>query len=267
MPERRFTEQEVADIIRRATEAQIGMAQREAPPGTLSATDVLRIGAELGVDPAALEAAMGGAVVWTSHDDAGSLFKTKRSFERRIPAPLTEADFAELMGLFEPWGIRGAQSFRVGSALHYKAMAGVSGCSVTLTGSEEGACLKVRSDSGNAWLWTLAPLILLFPGFPFLLDLLSPDPLLLDAPLATTWTYVGIAFALAAVWALAGALSLHSIRSANQRIARLMDEFAAGKAERARLRATGLRQGARPRELESHSGPNELMIDRTEGGR
>lgn len=259
MPERRFTEQQVADIIRKATEAQSVRRSAQGESGAISASEIRRIGAELGIDPEAIEEAMGKAVTWTTVE-SGSEFPAQRFYERRIPGPLSVACFADVMGALAPSRWLSSVSVRADGVLTYKAIVGVTSCAVTLTNYGQESRLRVRCSAAGAWVVTVVIGFILW----LLYLLAAPSMHNLHAFMALPW-YVYL-YSMLLIGGSAYWCTSWLTRFSHRKLTRLMDEVANNLYERTLAQPSGERLSSQLSEPVRLPGEEETRLGQRLGG-
>ncbi len=97
MPERRFTDEEVALILREVSEVQEG-GRRSGAGGGLTLTQLKEIASEVGFDPGQVEAAAARLDQYRAPSGVPFLgTPVTPQFERELPGELTAEDFGELL--------------------------------------------------------------------------------------------------------------------------------------------------------------------------
>ncbi|MEM1042702.1 MAG: hypothetical protein AAGI91_08745 [Bacteroidota bacterium] len=119
MPDRRFTEDEVREIVRRASEQQAEDAERrEAREHGLTLTDLERLGAEVGLEPDYLRRA--ADEVRTGRRNAAETetrTDTHVVVERRIDAPFTPEAWEDTVNLLrQRFGLSGGSMYGQGTS-------------------------------------------------------------------------------------------------------------------------------------------------------
>ena len=223
MGERQFTEQQVADIIRRAAEAQPKLTgPGNATQGLINASEVKRIAQELGIASDAVDRAIEDTSNWTA-TDSGSLNSVDRTMERRVEGELADEDYSAVLEEFVPSSGPGGQSISVGSTLNYKAMAGLAECNVNVSKKSGWTNLRVKSSAFLALLPTMIPALLATVVSGGIVwesrGLTGSEKLMIHAAI------------LIAVWGLATWAFRSAVRSSNRKIKELMDRTATKMAE------------------------------------
>jgi hypothetical protein len=220
--ERRFSEEQVSEIIRRA--AEISGTSVGTDHSGVTESELRRIAREIGLDEGAVDAAMRetGAIVLS---DTGGDLNYERSFERRISGEVGEEAYANLVEHFVPeWGI-GRGTNKIGNLLTYKSMVGINSCQVSVSQKAGRTTLKVTSSAWVSIMATFLPATLLSITAGILL-FNSMDAVLLDK--------VEVFAALfTAIWIAAVIGNIKLVKFSNRKVARLVDAAAADLAESA----------------------------------
>ncbi len=223
MSERHFTEQQVADIIRRATDLQVKEGRQSSQShGLITSSEVRRIASELGIDSAAIESAMHSTNNWTAIDE-GNENQFERTFERTIEGDLPEEDYAAILEEFTPSSTPGSQSITLGSTLSYKSMVGFAECNVTVAKRNGRTSLRVKSAAHLSFLPTLLPALLV--------TLITTASLSKYSPIEVWMKVLMIAAVAITVWSVAFFAMKALVRSTNRKISQTMDRAAARIAE------------------------------------
>lgn len=210
MPDRTYSEREIADLIERAVERQ--QAARTAQPGeTLTLAEIERIAAEAGIDPKHIREAAGemDAVGKTLKRESGTT-KTTVFVERWIDAPLTpEAWEDAVLELQDRYGASAAAALgmpaggtvqQIGNAYEWRHTSGL-GVQTTITASPRDGRTRLRISQlvGLASATTEGILYGLGPAFLASLPMLAlAEKLTGSTPLAA----VGALMAFLVVWAI-----------------------------------------------------------------
>jgi hypothetical protein len=251
MGERQFSEQQVADIIRRAAEAQTQQGRTvPSASGLVSAAEVRRIAGELGIDANAVEAAIQQTSNWMA-TDSGSLNSVDRTLERRVEGELADEDYAAVMEEFVPSSGPGSQSITMGSTLNYKAMAGLAECNVNVSKKSGWTNLRVKTSAYLALLPTMLP--------AFLVSVVSAGIIWESKSLQAGEKLLTHVLILAAAWSLAIWGFRVAIRYSNRKIAAIMDSTAAKIAD---LNSSGRSDVALEERLETASTESVQQIQR-----
>lgn len=260
MPERRFTEQQVADIIRRATEAQNARRSPSATSASISADEVRRLGAELGVDPEALEEALGKTMLWST-SDKGSVYSMFRTWERHVPDAITLPEVVYSLRVLAPWRCVGPTTVNAKGELRCRVLAGMAWNVVTVSDSGEGIRIKARSN---------ATATLLLPVLGGLL--LTLWPMAMMASLQRSWYrdenlgwFISILLLLA-IWVLAAWCVRSLLVFTNRKITRAMDEAAVSLAKNTLEREPNLLLSSRLHGQGRHLEDDEPRLDQRLGG-
>ena len=145
---RRFDEQEVAEILSKATEPRNSGALSTRSPSSaegLTLAEVREIALEAGIDPARIEEAANSLVrpVRASKLDVFVGAPTMVRFETRVSVDLDDDDRAEMVRLIratlDRQGVVGGQ----GGTLEWMDQDGLGGRNVTVSTTEDGACIEV----------------------------------------------------------------------------------------------------------------------------
>lgn len=155
MPEKRvFSEQEVAQILRRAVELTEDETSKSYTPG-ITESELERIATEVGVDPAALRR----AILETGERKSikGPLSLTEE-FERVVEGELDPSQFDVIAEGIKPLSNAGQPHMsQVGRTLQLSAWTGVSQARVTVTSRNGRTKLHVKSNALFQGLMTLHP--------------------------------------------------------------------------------------------------------------
>ena len=202
MPDRRYTEREIADLIERAAERQ-QQAHRPTDGETLTLGEIERIAAEAGIDPAFLREAADelDAVGRTLKAESGAT-KTHVSEERWIDAPLTPATWEDAVvtlrdrfgpGMAAAFGLSGGGTVeRIGDAYEWRHTSGL-GIQTTVTASPRDGRTRLRlsqmvgmaSSRTEGTLFGLLPATFFAPPMiPLLLSLGASKPMAIAGALA-----------------------------------------------------------------------------------
>lgn len=150
MPERTYTEHEIAAIFEQASERQTGTSGRDASPG-LTLAEVELAGREAGLDPAAVRAAAAAL-------DAG-IDRPARSgrvvAERWIDEPLSAGAWEDLVGSLRlrfgsssQWWTADTTTLGAAQEWTHTAMSGLR-TTVTLSPREEATLLRVQQEDAG----------------------------------------------------------------------------------------------------------------------
>jgi len=142
MSERRFTDEEVAIILREATEAR-GGSRRDGDAGGLTLGQLEEIAGEVGMDPAQVRSAANRLVLHRSGQRL-PFFGTPvaPAFERAIPGALPPGDLAELVTTIRRMlGRRGIGSSELG-AFEWRAQGAMGGRYVSVL--QGGGTVRLR---------------------------------------------------------------------------------------------------------------------------
>ena len=150
-----FSEQEVANVVRRAIELQEQASQESYTPGVTD-TELQRIAGELGIDPRFLEMAIHES--GTTESKKGPLHLTEE-FERVVDFELSPEDYDILLAHLKPTNHRGSFQ-QVGRTLSGQAWTGCSMARVEVTSKKGRTRINVRSNAIFAWLTTIHPAML-----------------------------------------------------------------------------------------------------------
>lgn len=203
MPDRSYTEREVADLIERAVERQ-QQARQKAPGETLSLAEIERIAAEAGIDPAHIREAAGemDAVGKTLKRESGHT-KTTVFVERWIDAPLTPEAWEDAVISLQ--GQHGADASmwmgksaggtvqKVGNAYEWRHTSSM-GVQTTVTASPRDGRTRLRitqlvglaSPKTEGILYALMPAMLAaLPMLPLINSLTDSTPLAFVGALMT----------------------------------------------------------------------------------
>lgn len=155
MPEKRvFSEQEVAQILRRAVELTEDETSKSYTPGITEA-ELERIAFEVGVDPAALRRAI--LETGERKSTKGPLSLTEE-FERVVEGELDPSQFDIIAEGIKPLSNAGQPHMsQVGRTLQLSAWTGVSQAKVTVTSRNGRTKLNVKSNALFQGLMTLHP--------------------------------------------------------------------------------------------------------------
>lgn len=220
--ERRFSEEQVSEIIRRA--AEISGTSVGADHSGVTEPELRRIAREIGLDDDAVDAAMRETGAMVSNDTGGAL-TYERSFERRIDGEVGEEAYATLVEHFVPeWGI-GRGTSKIGNLLTYRSMVGINSCQVSVSQKAGRTTLKVTSSAWVSIMATFLPATLLSITAGILL-FNSMDARLLDKVEV-------FAALLAVIWAAAVIGNIKLVKFSNKKVGRLVDAAAEDLAESA----------------------------------
>jgi hypothetical protein len=154
--EKIFSEQEVADIIRRAVELTEEDAQKAYVPG-VTYEELRKIAGEVGVDARALSRAIDEA---RGKKGGKSPFKFVEEFERVVEGEFDPASFDELLDGVTPFASKGESGItQVGRSLKVSTWNGVGQSKVDVVSRNGRTKVKVRSNSLFQALYTLYPAI------------------------------------------------------------------------------------------------------------
>ena len=137
-----FSEQQVTDIIRRATElSEKGPLAEGYTPG-ITREDLDKIANEIGVDPRCLEQA-----ILESRQNTGRKpgFHLSEEYERVVDGELDPSEYDLILEFVRTVGRFGPQVSQVGRSIRARAWAGGSPQSVTVTSRNGRTKVKVRS--------------------------------------------------------------------------------------------------------------------------
>lgn len=155
MPEQRvFSEQEVAQILRRAVELTEDEVAKGYKPG-ITEDELERIAGEVGVDPAALRRAILEA---GEHKHIKGPLSLTEEFERVVEGELDPSQFDVIAEGIKPLSNAGQPHMtQVGRTLQLSAWTGVSQARVTVTSRNGRTKLHVKSNALFQGLMTLHP--------------------------------------------------------------------------------------------------------------
>jgi hypothetical protein len=157
--ERRFSETQVTEIIRRAAEASaVGRTTKSGSVG-IPESEVRRIASELGIAGPELDHALSEAgLIESSESGTGS--SLERVIERTVPA---ELDFDQTVRVLEEFvpvsGFQGSQ-VQAGKTINYKSLVGLSECQVTVNSRRGRTKLRVKSNAGLCFIPTFIPFVM-----------------------------------------------------------------------------------------------------------
>jgi hypothetical protein len=223
--ERRFSEEQVSEVIRRAAElSSLGVDSALARNSGVTESELRRIAREIGLDDGAVDAAMRETGTVVSSDSGGDL-TYERSFERRINGEVGEEAYATLVEHFVPeWGI-GRGTNKIGNLLTYRSLVGINSCQVSVSQKAGRTTLRVTSSAWISIMATYLPATALSITASILVfNTLSSrvlDKFEVLVPL------------LAVLWIAAVIGNLKLVRFSNRKVARLTDAAAADLAESA----------------------------------
>jgi hypothetical protein len=223
--ERRYSEEQVSEIIRRAAEiSSTGIDSALSRGSGVTESELKRIASEIGLDAEAVDAAMRetGAVV--SNDTGGDL-SWDRSYERRIDGEVSaEQAHATLVEHFVPeWDpFRGTT--KIGSLVTYKSSVGINTCHVSIARKSGRTILKVTS---NAWVSMMATFL---PAT--LLSVLACILILSSSKLLNDKLEILVPL-LAVLWITSVVANMKLVKFSNKKVERLTDAAAADLAESA----------------------------------
>lgn len=223
--ERRFSEEQVSEIIRRAAEiSSTGIDPALSRGSGVSESELKRIASEIGLDAEAVDAAMRETGTVVSNDTGGDL-SWDRSYERRIGGEVSaEQAHATLVEHFVPeWDpFRGTT--KIGSLVTYKSSVGINTCHVSIARKSGRTILKVTS---NAWVSMMATFL---PAT--LLSVLACIFILGSSKLMNDKLEVLVPL-LAALWITAVVANIKLVKFSNKKVSRLVDAATADLAESA----------------------------------
>lgn len=236
MGNRRYTEREMAEIIRKAAEIQSGQANPSDSQG-ISEDEIRHAAMELGIAPGALDAALRGAAESGPQQfnwwGGPTRYEAERIFDGTISDEAWEDILADLRQTFEENGTverRGAtyEWAATGGGVDYKT--------ITLRPTGDSTRLKATSSfGGSAAVWYAAMPIPMF----VVVGLLAK----VGWPVSAEWL-VGLS-AFAASWMGARHLTTLAVRKRFRRFADLFD--------RIQTRIEGPDEGVRPQLVNSSS--------------
>lgn len=217
--ERRFTEEQVSEIIRRAADISGGEGDPSPHRGQgVTEPELRRIAKEIGLSETAIEVAMRETGTVNKSDTGGDL-TYERTFERRIQGEVGDEGYATLIEHFVPeWDpFRGTT--RIGTLMSYKCSVGTNTCNVSIAQKAGQTTLKVTSNAWVSMMATFLPATLL-SILAIILVSATVDSRFLDK----MELLVPI---LAVVWTAAILGNIKLVKFSNKKVARLVDSAAA----------------------------------------
>lgn len=136
-----FSEQEVTEIIRRATALSEQAAESKPYTPGITRAELARIATEIGVDPACLEQ----AILESKEKPAKRGFRLTEEFERVVEGEIDPTEFDLVTGFIRTMGRFGPGLSQVGRSVRANAWTGASRARVEVT-SRNGRT-KVRVES------------------------------------------------------------------------------------------------------------------------
>jgi hypothetical protein len=235
--ERRYSEEQVSEIIRRAAEiSSNGVDSSLARGSGISESELKRIASEIGLEASAVDTAMRETGSVVSQDTGGAL-SYERSFERRIQGYVGEEAHATLVEHFVPeWDpFRGTT--KIGSMVSYKSSVGTNTCHVSITQKSGRTTLKVTSNAWVSMMATFLPAVLL--------SVLSAILVFSSTRLAQSDKPELFLASLLVLWTAAVVANIKLVKFSNKKVERLVDAAASELAEsadhlRGRLEAPSL---------------------------
>ena len=195
---RRFTEQQVGDIIKRAAEYQLRQrVPRHPSPEGISESELRSVAEELGIGAEALEKALSKTGIVTQ-EDSGSLKSINRTLIRILDREINDDDLAIVTDNFPPMAGTAGAMLTLGKSVQYRSLCNSIYCSVRIFRQEGSTKLKIES---NAWAmtWPLQIAIMLscfsvLIGFFAFFDVIASIPLglFLTLPVPIVLISVGI---------------------------------------------------------------------------
>jgi hypothetical protein len=223
--ERRFTDEQISEIIRRA-------AELSAEPGAdgwrrgsaVTESELRRIALEIGLPGDAVDAAIEQVGTVTASDTGGDL-TYERTFERRIEGEVGGEAYSALVEHFVPeWGI-GRGTSTIGNMHTYRSMVGINSCQVSVSQRAGRTTLKVSSHAWVSLVATFLPATIL--SILIVIAALNVETRTVSERAAP------MAIALAAVWVAAIVGNMRLVRSSNRKVARLTEAAASDLADSA----------------------------------
>jgi uncharacterized membrane protein len=222
--ERHFTEEQVAEIIRRAAAYQ----NRAKTPGVstpagISESELCRVAEELGIDAEAFRRSL-DEVGASTQNDTGTLNSVSRVLERTIQGEVPEDAYGAMVEEFVPVSGFGGQSIlQIGKALSYSCMVGVAQCNVNVSRRDRQTVLRVQSNA------TMAGLAAFLPAF---LATAVSGAIVWDQMTAAAAVKLVVHLSiLALIWSGATVGFRAMVRNANRKVRGMIDRAAAKLAE------------------------------------
>lgn len=233
--ERRFSEDQATDIIRRAAELSSATGEDAMRTSGISESELRRIAAEIGLPDTAIDDAI-GEVGHVRSEDVGGDLTYERTFERRIDGDVGKDGYATLVEHFVPEWSLGEGTKRIGSLLRYRSAVGTNSCQVSLSQKAGKTVFRVTSHAWVSIMATFLPAALITAGATVAaLSIQSVSP---GARL------VAFAAIFAVVWTAAILGNIKLVRMSNRKVKRLVDAAAADLSESASHRHESMSQSA-----------------------